>query len=482
MRHTINLDCKTYASKDGTFPILLRVSLNGEQSYFNIGKRIHADHYDKAKKAIKKGIKGTGSYERIIEIHKTRIRTIIDDLDIKGELASIARVKELYHNETSGTKSRCFYEFVRSQIEWEKEHKKIKKGSFKCIESDLAKLKEYKEKLSIYDITEKLFDDYKAYLTNTKRQKDNTVYRAMCFLRKYTKKLYELGKIARDPFANYKVGSPYEVELVYLEPEELTALHDLYNSQRLVSIVKSKESKYAKDFNVGAKYQEVLRYFLVACYTGFRHSDIKTLKREHIVGDKIVKKLVKGSEGREKTVRLPILRSLYSLMDMNNPDKLLFENPVMEDSQTNKYLSEIMKIANIKKHITFHKARYTFAINSLILGVNIVVVSDILGHSELTTTQRYAKVVDTLRNQEMAKWDNFWPKDAASNIIEISCSNCNHLMLRTEQGVINQKRISCLCPNCSTTNMYDFVKNEVVADSNVVGSFKMQKQPAELCV
>ena len=167
---------------------------------------------------------------------------------------------------------------------------------------------------------------------------------------------------------------------------------------------------------------------------------------------------------------------------MDNPHNLLFENPVMEDSQTNKYLLEIMKIANIKKHITFHKARYTFAINSLILGVNIVVVSDILGHSELTTTQRYAKVVDTLRNQEMAKWDNFWPKDAASNIIEISCSNCNHLMLRTEQGVINQKRISCLCPNCSTTNMYDFDKNEVVADSNALTSFKMQKQRAELSV
>jgi integrase len=197
-------------------------------------------------------------------------------------------------------------------------------------------------------------------LTNTLGQKDNTILHAISFLRKYTKQLYKEGKITRYPFDNYKVGSPFEVELVYLEPEELKVLHDLFDSEQLLKIVKQKSSKYAKDFEIGKRLQDVLRQFLVACYTGFRHSDIKTLKREHIVGNEIVKKLVKGSEGREKTVHIPIQDCFYTLMDMENPDKLLFENPVMEDSQTNKYLKEIIKIAGIKKHITFHKARYTF--------------------------------------------------------------------------------------------------------------------------
>ena len=56
---------------------------------------------------------------------------------------------------------------------------------------------------------------------------------------------------------------------------------------------------------------------------------------------------------------------------------------------------------------TFHGFRQTFAINSLVLGLKIEVISDILGHSELTTTQRYARVVDRLREKEMDKWDNF---------------------------------------------------------------------------
>ena len=225
MRHTINLDCKTHhVSKDASFPILLRVSLNGEQDYFNIGKRIKDRDYDREKKAIKKGIKSAGNYEKIIDLHKVRIQNIIDDFDKRGELASIARLKEVYYNETNGSKSKCFYEFVSKRIAWEKTHTKIKKNTFKFIEVNFEKLRNYKNKLSIHDINEAFIDSYKAYLTNTLGQKDNTILHAISFLRKYTKQLYKEGKITRYPFDNYKVGSPFEVELVYLEPEELKVL------------------------------------------------------------------------------------------------------------------------------------------------------------------------------------------------------------------------------------------------------------------
>ena len=54
MRYTINLDCKTHhISKDGSFPILLRVSLNGKQDYFNTGQRMNSNHYDRESKEVK---------------------------------------------------------------------------------------------------------------------------------------------------------------------------------------------------------------------------------------------------------------------------------------------------------------------------------------------------------------------------------------------------------------------------------------------
>ena len=464
MRNTINIDCNTHhISKDGTYPILLRVSLNGEQDYFNVGKRIKDTHYDKVKKEVKKGIKGAANYDKIINIHKVRIQNIIDDFDKRDELASISRVKEVYYDEIAGVKSKCFYDFVRNRILWEKQHTKIKNSSFKFIEGHFNKLKKFRNKLSIHDINEKFINEYKAYIINTLGQKDNTAYHAMSFLKKYTNQLHKEGKITKNPFDVYVVGSPFEVELVYLEPEELTTLHDLYDSKALLEIVKLKESKFAKNFKIGTKYQEVLRYFLVACYTGLRHSDIKTLQREHIKGDEIVKKLIKGSVGKEKTVRIPIEANFYSLLDMDNPKKLLFENPVMENSQTNKYLLEIMKIAKINKHITFHKARYTFGINSLILGMDIIVVSNILGHSELTTTQRYAKVVDKLKRQEMSKWRNFRKKEDSSKKIELVCSNCSYSLLTYEPGIILQKHIKCHCPNCAEHNTFDLINYQLLA-------------------
>jgi integrase len=461
MRYTINLDCKTHhVSKDKTFPILLRVSLNGKQDYFNIGKRINADHYDKNLKKVKT-FKGSSAIERIINNQKLRIENIIDNCNNKGEIISITRLKELYNLESNGTKSTCFYEYVNKRIEWEKSHLKIKPNTFKFIEGNLARAKKYKPKLSIYDIDEKYLEGLRAYLMNTLGHKSNTAYHAMCFIRKYTKQLLKDGTLKKSPFDNFKVGSPFESNLVYLEPEELIQLHDLYESKTLLNIVKTKSNKYAKDFNVGVKYQEVLRYFLVACYTGLRHSDVKTLRREHITGNHIVKKLVKGSIDREKTVRIPINKNFNSLIDLNNSNGLLFDNPVMEDAQTNKYLLEIMKIAKINKHITFHKARYTFGIVSLILGVDIAIVSNVLGHSELTTTQRYAKVVDSHKNSQMSKWDKFRMKNVLSNEIELCCSNCSFTLLKSEIGVIVQKRIICKCPICLHHSQFDLIKNSV---------------------
>jgi hypothetical protein len=60
MRYTINLDCKTtYPKKDGTVPLLLRVSLNGQHIYVNLGRTIKLDHYDKVKKCVKSSVNGS---------------------------------------------------------------------------------------------------------------------------------------------------------------------------------------------------------------------------------------------------------------------------------------------------------------------------------------------------------------------------------------------------------------------------------------
>ncbi|MBK7311955.1 MAG: tyrosine-type recombinase/integrase [Sphingobacteriaceae bacterium] len=135
----------------------------------------------------------------------------------------------------------------------------------------------------------------------------------------------------------------------------------------------------------------------------------------------------------------------------------------MENSQTNKYLKAIMKFAGIKKHITFHSSRHTFSINSLLLGIKIEVVSDILGHSELTTTQRYARVVDRLREQEMDKWDKIAQEELSENEIPVICPKCENLVLKFARGVITLNNIPCLCQYCTKTFIFKITTMKVLS-------------------
>lgn len=469
MRYTVNLDCKThYISKDGTVPLTLRVSVNGEHDYLNTGKRIKIDHYDTEAKALKPGFTGYGQLDAFITRQKKRIDEIIEAFEKRNEVATISKVKDLYAQETGKVKSSCFFQYVEEKIKWEREHSEITDGTLDNYEAHLKKLKDFRNKLSIHDIDTKFLEKYRSHILDVLKQSQNTAYHAMCFLRKYTKQLFEAGKLSPYPFAKFKVGGPFEVEIEYLEPEELTKLHDLYDSGNLKKIVRASKSKHCKykEFELGEKLHEVLRYFLVACYTGLRHSDVKTLKREHIKGRFIVKEMVKGREGRKKTVRVPIRKRLLSLLDINS--EVLFENPVMEDSQTNKYLALIMQEAGINKHITFHCARHSFAIISLLLGIKIEVVSDILGHSELTTTQRYAKVVDRLREQEMDKWDKMAKEEFnTGNLQEIVCPGCENTVLRFEKGVIALNKIPVICPYCATSFSHNINSNRLEVSYSV---------------
>ncbi len=68
----------------------------------------------------------------------------------------------------------------------------------------------------------------------------------------------------------------------------------------------------------------------------------------------------------------------------------------------NAYLSEIASICNIKKHLTSHIARHTFATTvTLANGVPIETVSSMLGHISIRTTQIYAKVVEKKVSEDM---------------------------------------------------------------------------------
>jgi integrase len=76
--------------------------------------------------------------------------------------------------------------------------------------------------------------------------------------------------------------------------------------------------------------------------------------------------------------------------------------PVLSNQKMNAYLKEIADLCGIRKHLTFHLARHTFATTiTLSNGVPIETVSKMLGHTVLKTTQHYAKILDVKVSQDM---------------------------------------------------------------------------------
>ena len=147
--------------------------------------------------------------------------------------------------------------------------------------------------------------------------------------------------------------------------------------------------------------------FVFSCYTGLSYVDVKELNRDNIV---------KGIDGnhwistkREKTdkpVKVPLLPKAQEILEkymqcpeMENKESLL---PISSNQKTNAYLKEIADSCDIDKNLTFHVARHTFATTVMLSnGVPIETVSKLLGHSKLSTTQIYARVVESKISEDI---------------------------------------------------------------------------------
>lgn len=151
------------------------------------------------------------------------------------------------------------------------------------------------------------------------------------------------------------------------------------------------------------RYDFLKRAFIFSCLTGLRWSDINNLKWSE---------LQNTNEGwritfhQQKTKGLQYLdiseQARGYLGEQGNPNERVFTG-LKYSSYMNVELSKWMMRAGITKDITFHSARHTFAVLQLTLGTEIFTLSKLLGHSELKTTQIYAKIIDEKKREAVNK-------------------------------------------------------------------------------
>ena len=148
--------------------------------------------------------------------------------------------------------------------------------------------------------------------------------------------------------------------------------------------------------------------FVFSCYTGLCYIEVKNLKTGDIVNGIDKEDWIMVRRQKSKTpVKLPLLEEAKRILEKYeedshnvNTNELL---PVFSDQKINKYLKEIAKLCKIKKNLTFHVARHTFATTVTLLNdVPIETVSKMLGHTKLSTTQKYTRVVEQKISKDMS--------------------------------------------------------------------------------
>ena len=141
------------------------------------------------------------------------------------------------------------------------------------------------------------------------------------------------------------------------------------------------------------------RASLFSALTGMRHSDIQKLKWKEIIKDGEHYRILFTQQKTKGVQYMPISDQAYQLCgERGEPDRLVFEG-LQDPSWINKPLERWIKAAGITKHITFHCFRNKYATLQLTNGTDIYTVSKMLGHTKVTTTQIYAKIVDEKKEQ-----------------------------------------------------------------------------------
>lgn len=382
---------KNYLNKESKTGVMIRLTINGEMSQFSAkldvepalwdakhgrveGKTAYANRLNATLDNIKAGLinhhNEIEKFDAIVTAKKvrgaflgieTRKRTLLDLFNKHNE-----DVKNLIGiNKTAATLQK--YQVTYKRLE------------------NFLKYKYNLSDISLKEINHMFIMDFETYLRTICSCSANTTAKFMQFFKRIIIIAKNNGWILADPFANYKIRIA-KVDRGYLMEQEIEAIMQ-------------------KDFSV-KRLEQVRDIFIFSCFRGLAYIDVKNLKEEHI------RTSFDGNlwimTRRHKTnvqANIPLLDVAKSILEKYSgklPNGILL--PILSNQKMNAYLKEIGDSCGIDKRLTFHLARHTFATLTLSKGVSIESVSKMLGHTNIKTTQIYAKITDNKIGHDMAEF------------------------------------------------------------------------------
>lgn len=374
---------KKTLNKKGMALVQVEAYLKRKKKYFSTKVYLSADQWDYKKRMVKNHPNADAInrmlYEYMAEIEKKEL-----GLWQKGKTISLDSLKTSLSTKES---NESFIAFFREEVM----NSSLKESTKKNHLSTLELLKEYKRDVTFGDVTFEFISSFDHYLQQ-KGYHINTIAKHMKHLKRHinvaiNKEYMDIQKYA---FRKYKIKS-VENSHTHLSPEELRKIEGLALINRFERLQKTKDA------------------FLFCCYAGLRYSDFINLSPDNIIYMHQETWLIYKSVKTGTEVRLP----LYLLFEgkgieiLNQYKKNLSSFFKLRDnSNVNKELLIIAKLAGVNKRISFHTARHTNATLLIYSGVNITTVQKLLGHKSVKTTQVYTNIMDMTIVRDLEKTKN----------------------------------------------------------------------------
>ncbi len=272
-----------------------------------------------------------------------------------------------------------FLAFIDYQIKEEKSI--LKKGTLRRHHAVLEKLRRFRKEIFFTELDEPMLIKIRSYfrgLGNT----SVTIESNMASIKKFVSAAEKKGIKMLIKSSDIKVGSTAG-NRTDLSSAEIKKIFDLFKSEF-----------------VNPRYKLAAGYFLFSCFTGLRISDVQNLSREQVEKNNF-------TFITEKTTKLQYVSVSGKLREILQEDKRLFVKRITNE-EINRCLKIVATLCGIKKNVSFHVARHSFATNFLRMGGDVQTLQSLLGHSKINETMIYVHIVNAEACEKMKLLDNMF--------------------------------------------------------------------------
>ena len=378
--------------KNGIVPIMGRVTINGTIAQFSCKQRIQKELWDAKGNRAKGKSRESTTVNFALDNIKAQIAKHYQRLSDREAYVTAEMVRNAY--EGIGTE----YETLLRAFDKEnaafakrvgKDRSERTYRKYLIVRKYLADFikKQYKRTdMAMNELTEDFIRDYCLYLRNKVGLAQSSVWIYSIPLKHIVTSAHYNGKIPRNPFAQYHVD-PDHKEREFLTENEIKAMSSIELDNPNFAL--------ARDL------------FIFGCWTGISFIDIKNLTTDNIVD-------MNGSfwitSKRQKTgvpFQIKLMDVAMQIIKRYEPFRTgnrLFD--IGSYNMVNRRIKTVAKRCGIEKTVSFHLSRHSFAVLALNYGMPIESVSKILGHTNITTTQIYAKVTNTKLENDISAFES----------------------------------------------------------------------------